>query len=244
MKNIKDKYRKACDEFVNQMKLDKDLIGIIVSGSLIYSKIDKNSDIDIFLILKNGCKYRERGNIWINGVEIEYFKNPPNQIRNYFKKEFKSPHTAHMLAFGKLVYCSSEEVNKLINEAKQIINRKPPKLNPTQIEFEKYFIDDQFKDLEDSIINSDEVASIIIRNKAINRCIDIFCNMHQIRRDKDKRLNQQISTIDENYLKSVNSALAEGWNKLNRIEELRILTEELLGGRRSKEWILKSELDI
>ena len=244
MENTKDKYIKASDKFVSQVKLDKDVMGIIVSGSLIYSRIDKNSDIDIFVILKNGCQYRERGNTWIGGVEIEYFKNPPSQIRSYFKKELRSPHTAHMLAFGRLVYSSSDEVKDLISEAKQIIAKQPPKISATQIELEKYFIDDQFKDLEDSIINEEELASIIIRNKTINRCIDIFCSIHQIRRDKDKRLKEQIKAIDENYLNSMNASLLESWNKLGNIEELRILTEELLGGRRSKEWILKTDLDI
>lgn len=244
MEEIRDKYNQACNKFVSQIKLDKDVIGIIVAGSLSYARIDRNSDIDIFLILKNECHYRERGNTWIDGVEIEYFKNPPKQIRSYFNKESNSPHTADMLACGNLVHCSSEEVQDLISEAKQIIDKKPPILNATEIELEKYFLDDQFKDLEDSVINDDRLASSIIRSKLINRCIDVFCKVHQIRRDKDKRLKEQINALDNSYIDSVSSALIEQWSEITKIGELRVLAEDLLGGRRSKEWILKSELDI
>jgi len=196
------------------------------------------------VILDNACQFRERGNTWIDGIEIEYFKNPPSQIRKYFASESSSPHTAHMLAYGELVYCESEEVKELIKEAKIIIDKRPTKLNAIQVEFEKYFVDDLFKDLEDSILNKDDVASIIIRNKLIDRCVDVFCKVHQIRREKDKRIYEQIKSIDKRFLISLKSALNENWEEMNDLKGLTGLTEDLLGGPRSKEWIIKSDLDL
>ena len=102
MKELYKKYIAASKVYVEKEKLNEDVIGVIISGSMKYSTIDKNSDIDIHIILDPKCEYRERGNLWIKGIEIEYFKNPPAQIRSYFNKEKKSPHTAHMLAFGEI----------------------------------------------------------------------------------------------------------------------------------------------
>ena len=62
----------------------------MLDRSMKYSIIDKNSDIDIHVILNPECDYRERGNLWIKGIEIEYFKNPPVQIKSYFQKEKKN----------------------------------------------------------------------------------------------------------------------------------------------------------
>lgn len=239
-----EQYKEASRLYVQREKQQEDVIGIIVSGSMLYAQLDKNSDIDIHLILSPDCDYRERGNTWINGVEIEYFKNPPAQIRSYFKKEQKSPHTAHMLAFGELVYGDSEVIHELIGEAKAMIGAKPLKLRGFEIELEKYFLDDMYKDLEDALTHENFMGANLIRAKMINRCIDIFCKIYQIRRGKDKRLNQQIESIDPAFLKGIELAMGERGNGIALITQLREDTEKLLGGRRTQEWKLRSGLDL
>lgn len=244
MEALQKRYLEASKAYVEQEKLNKDVIGIIVSGSMMYSTIDKNSDIDIHIILAPTCTYRERGNLWINGIEIEYFKNPPIQIKNYFEKEEKSPHTAHMLAYGEIMYSESTIIDVLVATAKTIIQQTPPKLKNVEIEFEKYCIDDFYKDFEDALINKDFVGTNIIRTKIVNRSIDIFCKIHQIRRGKDKRLSKQIEVVDPTFYQQIYLTLNENWEEITAIEQLRILTENLLGGRRTLEWTLRSKLDL
>lgn len=244
MSPLQKKYHQASQLFIEQEKTKEAVIGIIVSGSLLYGKIDKNSDIDIHVILDPICDYRERGNTWINGIEVEYFKNPPAQINAYFQKEKKSPHTAHMLAHGQVAYSTSPIIEELIFTAKNIIKESPPQLKPFEIEFEKYFIDDYYKYFEDALINKDLVGTTIIRLKIINRSIDIFCKIHQIRRGKDKRITQQIGSLNPDFNKKIEEALQENWNSIMAITELRFATENLLGGQRTKEWKLRSPLDL
>lgn len=244
MREIYKKYIDASKIYVEIEKVNDDVIGIIISGSMKYSTIDKNSDIDIQVILDPKCDYRERGNLWINGIEIEYFKNPPAQILSYFKKEKKSPHTAHMLAFGEIAYSESKIIDQLVSAAKAIIKEKPQKLANFEIELEKYCIDDYYKDFEDALINKDAIGSQIIRNKIVNRSIDIFCKIHQLRRGKDKKLSKQIMPIDPIFMKQVEMSLIENWNDVSSILDLRIITEKLLGGRRTEEWKLRSKLDL
>lgn len=165
------------------------------------------------MILDPKCRYRERGNLWINGIEIEYFKNPPEQIKSYFEKEKKSPRTAHMLAFGKIANRKSNNVNELVTRRRSIIGEKPPKIKDVEIDFKKYFIDDYYKDIEDAISNKDILGAKIIRAQIINRSIDIICKIIQIRSDKDKRLGKQIEKLDTNFNKIILDALSENWNK-------------------------------
>lgn len=244
MEDLQKKYLEACKVFVDQEKIKDEVIGIIVAGSFIYSTLDKNSDIDIHVILDSECKYRERGNTWINGIEVEYFKNPPAQIRSYFEKETKSPHTAHMLADGKIVYQNSEIIDDLIATAKSIMQQKPPELKPFEIELNRYFIDDIYKDLEDTIINQDVVAAKIIRHKIVDRCIEVFCKVYQIRREKDKRLRKQLEQLDPDFQKKTHLAIVEEWKETSAVQQLRNATENLLGGPRTKEWKLRSQLDL
>ncbi len=244
MKELEERYIEASKEYVENEKFNEDVIGIIVSGSLKYSTIDKNSDIDIHVILDPKCDYRERGNLWIKGIEVEYFKNPPAQIRSYFEKESKSPHTAHMLAFGEIVYNQSKIIEELVSTAKEIIKQKPPKLKNFEIELEKYFIDDCYKDFEDALINMDFFGANLIRSKIVNRSIDVFCRVHQVRRRKDKRLSKQIDLLDPTFNKKIGLALNEEWNEISSIGQLRIAIENILGGRRSEEWKLRSKLDL
>ncbi len=83
---IEEKFQKALDKFVEKTKGNKNVVGILVTGSFVHSVLHKNSDLDVFVITKDSV-IRERGNTWIDGVEVEYFMNPIKQIEYYFKEE-------------------------------------------------------------------------------------------------------------------------------------------------------------
>ncbi len=237
-------YQEASEVFVEREMLDENVIGIIVSGSTVHGRPDQNSDVDIHVILSPDCDYRERRNTWIDGIEIESFKNPPAQIRAYFEREKARPHTAHMLAYGNIAYSNSPIVEELVATARALIEQVPPALQADQLEFEKYFIDDYFKDFEDALHNKDRLGASLIRHKIVNRCIDIFCKAHRVRRGKDKRLAEQLSGIDADFAEGIQTAMREAWNQVSAITALRVATEKLLGGRRSLEWTMRSGLDL
>ena len=238
------RYKEASKAFIDREKLNEDVIGIIVAGSIVHSRLDKNSDIDIHVILGPDCDYRERGNTWIDGIEVEYFKNPPAQIVVYFEREKASPHTAHMLAHGHIAYSVSPIVDELVSTARAIIDEVPPALKPHELEFEKYFLDDYYKDLEDAMVNGDMLGTTLIRYKIVNKSIDVFCKTHQLRRGKDKRLGEQLGKVDVAFAEAVRHALGEDWAETGDILALRVAAERLLGGGRSLEWGLRSLLDL
>jgi len=73
--NLSEKHEVALKKFVDKQKKNPNVIGMVISGSFVHYKPDKNSDLDVFVVLKDS-EYREKGNTWINGVEVEYFINP------------------------------------------------------------------------------------------------------------------------------------------------------------------------
>lgn len=244
MLSRKDKFKTAYQAYVQQEKSNPDILGIIVAGSYVYAELDENSDLDIYVILDEKCEYRERGNTWVNEVEIEYFKNPPQQIRSYFQKEKNSPHTAHMIANGIVVYQKSEIINELRAEAKSILLTSPEKIKPIEIELWRYFVDDLFKDLEDVLLKENIFSASFIKNDLIEKSITLFCKTHQIRRTKHKRLEAQIEKIDPDFVKILKLAIENNWKKNQSMSQLKSYLTNLLQGERPKEWKLRSPLDL
>jgi hypothetical protein len=240
MSNQLASYHAAAERFIAQQQADEDIIGIILTGSLVRGSLDKHSDIDIMMILRPECDFRERGNTWIDGIEIEYFKNSPQQIRRYLQMERNSPHTAHMLTHGRVVYQSSPVIDELITEAKSIWNTPPPPLRPPQIEIAKYSFDDRLKDLQDCYEKQDMMAASMLRFHMVDFSVNIFCKYHQVFRAKIKGLHAQLAEIDPAFAKIVSSMTQgkEAWEK--NWPRLKRYMEDLLGGERPKEWVLRS----
>ena len=240
--NIVKKFQNALDEFVSRHNKNPNVIGIILSGSFIHSIPDKNSDLDISVILRES-KTRERGNTWINGIEIEYFMNPIEQVKEYFKTEVgdKAPTTAHMLANSVVLYEKGPYLRELIEEAKSIINRKRPKMSKFKIETEKYSLDDLEKDLEDTFLKKDKFAFQIVSNDILKRSLSVFFSHYRMAKEKSKRLHEQLEDIDKNFSSFFEKALFAGSmaGKYKALLKLIRYDEKLLGGKRPKEWKLR-----
>ncbi|GAB5553927.1 MAG: hypothetical protein Sapg2KO_35180 [Saprospiraceae bacterium] len=239
-----EQYLKASELFVEQVKNDPAIIGIVVCGGWLEGHIDPNSDIDVHLILDPTCAYRERGNTWINGIEIEYFKNPPQQIHSYFRQETTSPHTAFMLAQGEVRYQASPIIEALTGEAQKIIKTAPTPLPGFGKELAKYMLDDYYKDLQDAQAAKDAVGGTLIQQKIINKSIDLFYKSSRKYRPKDKRLLADLQLLDVEFAQIIQQSLAISWDKLNGLNELKSYVDQFLGGPRTKEWKLKGALDL
>lgn len=239
-----ERYRAAAAQFTDQQKQDDEIIGIILTGSMVHGTLDKHSDIDITMILRSDCDYRERGNTWIDGIEIEYFKNPPQQIRHYFQMERNSPHTAHMLTYGEVVYQNDPVIDELVTEAKTVWATQPPALRPPQIDISKYHIDDVLKDLADCEAKNDVMAATLTRSHLVDFCINIFCKHHRVFRAKAKRLQEQLEGIDSDFAEIVYLMLSGSGNWAENLPRLREYMAGLLGGERPREWVLRSKIEI
>lgn len=242
---IEKKYKEALDIFVEKHKKNINVIAILVSGSIIHSKPDKNSDLDVHIILRESAS-RERGNTWINGVEVEYFINPINQIEHYFKTEINAPHTAHMLANSLVLYKKDNTIDRLICRAKIAMSKKLPKMSKVGIENAKYHIDDIRKDLEDVYLKEDLFAFNLTFNRLLSECLKIFYEIKQEPIEKSKRIESSIEKIDDKFKNIFVKAnteidMVKKYDLANAVVEY---TEKLLGGKRSKEWKIKGKLTI
>ena len=70
-----EKWELALKKFLKNWENKKEVVGAIVCGSYITGNPSNHSDIDIHLLLSSKTKWRERGNVIIDGILIEYFAN-------------------------------------------------------------------------------------------------------------------------------------------------------------------------
>ena len=241
---MQEKFQQALQKFVDKHKKNKNVIGIFLTGSFIHSKPDKNSDLDVY-ILTNKSKFRERGNTWINEVEIEYFINPIKQVESYFEEEKAegAPHTAHMFANSKILYSKGNELKRLIQKAIKImkIPRKP--MSRISRKLSKYQIDDLEKDLEEVYIKKDEFSFSHIAIAILNETLEVFLKIKRLNIEKSKRLENYLKQKDTKFAELYTNALLEkDFNKkYTKLIELIRYIEILLEGKRAKEWELKSK---
>ncbi len=104
-------------------------------GSYAVGNNNKYSDIDVYIILNNNCKYQERGNKKVGNYIIEYFINPIYKIKEYLAKDGRGHGgpMANMLYNGKLLYGNRKVVERLKREALKAIERK------NEIDILKYY---------------------------------------------------------------------------------------------------------
>jgi Nucleotidyltransferase domain. len=141
----------ALERFLEDWKHREDVVGILVCGSYITGGASKRSDIDVHIILHDDCNWRERGNQYVDGFLIEYFVNPPKQIRSYFKEDFRRRSTMSMVQFmtGRIIQDRYGIVKALIEEAR-IWKEKPYEaLAASMVELKKYELWDALDNLLD-----------------------------------------------------------------------------------------------
>lgn len=148
---IKQKWEVALDKFLESWRNNREVSAILVCGSYVTGNPTENSDVDIQIILKRGCEWRERGNKIVNGILIEYFANPPERIIGYLEDDQKRRRKieAHMLVTGRIIFDKEGEAKKLKELARTYLGKKFEKMPKFKIEFAKYHAFDMADNLEE-----------------------------------------------------------------------------------------------
>ncbi|WP_456274481.1 nucleotidyltransferase domain-containing protein [Bacillus sp. AK031] len=169
-------WRKALDVFLKEWKNVKELSGVLVCGSYVTGNPSKRSDIDVHLVLKNGTKWRERGNRVVNGFLVEYFCNPPEQIRKYFKEDYndRGTHAAVQFVTGEILRDGEGTIADLKKEAENWLAKPFEEISETSVEFIKYSIWDSLDNLKDLHENNREDFCFVYHN-SLKALFDQYC---------------------------------------------------------------------
>lgn len=145
------KWKIALETFLKEWQDKEEVVGALICGSYITGNPSKRSDIDVHIILADNVGWRERGNRVIDGFLIEYFANPPSQIRGYFQDDFKKRRTMSMVQFktGRILFDYTGIIKDLKFEAEEWLEEKYNTMNKTVLEIKKYELWDALDNLKD-----------------------------------------------------------------------------------------------
>lgn len=131
-------WEKALGKFLVPWKTKKGIVGAIVAGSRTTSYFSKYSDIDVNIITTKNAR-RERGSRIVDGFMIEYFVNPPDKIRAYFRYGFSDNNLiiARIFAMGRIIF-DNGDVKKLKKAALNLMKRKFKKMPSRDKKASKY----------------------------------------------------------------------------------------------------------
>ena len=251
------KWEEKLNIFLESFEHKNDVIGILVCGSYITGTTSTHSDLDVHIILEDTVDYRERGNKIIDGLLIEYFSNPANQIRKYFEEDYKElrPMSQTQFVTGKIILDKTGVVEQLKEEAKAMMDKNFSDIDTSINELQKYGIWDMLDDLQDAyendrkdydllyFTNLDKLISIYMRNikYAYNKKTILGNINSQIVRDKyllkelpDKDISKLIVECIENEDRKM---------KMKKYEVLTNKLLDLFGGFDINEFKFKSPVE-
>jgi predicted nucleotidyltransferase len=254
----KEGWREALDKFLIPWKKNKEVSGIIVCGSYITGNPTKHSDIDIHIVLKKGCKWRERGNKIVDGFLMEYFANPLEQIKKYLESDFKKRRQmdAHMFHTGKTILDKGGDIKKIKEISKKYLNKRFEKITPYMYELGKYDLFDMSDNLREVYLRKNPDFNLVYFNflKDVLSIYSEFLRYHQIREDniyrfltdkKDKKKYLISNFPDKVFLKKFLLAI-KGRGKKNMLRRFSKLSKYVLdkmGGFDIDGWKYKSIIE-
>ncbi|MCP3739014.1 nucleotidyltransferase domain-containing protein [Rossellomorea sp. BNER] len=193
-------WKLALNKFLKQWEKDDSAIGALVCGSYVTGNPTPHSDIDVHIILKEGTSWRERGNLYIGEYLIEYFINPPNQIKSYFLEDFedRKSHAAVQFATGEILFDRFGIVKQLKEEGEEWIKKEYEAISSTTLEFIKYSIWDTLDNLQDTYENGRQDFQFIYSH-ALSHLFNAYCQFLNIETIPPYQIKSYLS--EQSFLK-------------------------------------------
>lgn len=227
-----------------------DILAILGFGSSFnVGEIKPNSDLDLYIVIgNNGKKYR--GVMFADGVEVDYFAYPLEQLEYDWKKvrSGENPRltVAYILGDSRLIFDPYSKLKEIRREAKLFLKKDvSKKLTRPYLTISKYFIKDYLKDIEDNLRDGDVFSWQYNVSLLLNDLINIFCQFHGIPLVKAKYQGSEIAKKDKNFVR-IYELIANSSSLKRRTEAIKKLASYCLkkiGDPLPNEWELVRSVD-
>ena len=245
----------ALEKFLEEWKGKEFVEAALLTGSRAIGTDTLYSDVDIYIILSDSVEWRERGNKVIDGVLIEYFANPPRQIKHYFEKELKENNrsTARIVAISKVLFDKTGITEDLKREALEYMKKPFQKPDEVWIEIAKYGLWDMLDSTKDAEERNDPSFSYLYHLtlnevlKAYSRflCVEVppASKIYRLFTDEEFRKAYLFEPFpDEKFVALFLNAMQE--ENLETLEKLIVYIFEKMGGFNIDGWQLRTKTEV
>jgi hypothetical protein len=123
-RSIQQKFTRALDALVEQVKGDRAILAAILCGSLSHDTVWAKSDIDLVLVTIDDKKVDRGGlSLYSDGVNIHAFLIPRTEFRQTVEGSVRNSFMHSFLAKGRLLYTHDQTIADLCSGLHEIGNR-------------------------------------------------------------------------------------------------------------------------
>ena len=203
--------QKICNDLIEQYKQDRNVLGILLFGSVARNKFDQYSDVDIYILLNKKGKF-SRSNFIKNGVRVDIILNTIKEAEEYLKEDKNNLRriTSHMLAYGEVLFQRGKNLDMVQAIAKNNLKLKT-KYKKSEILMHKYSIDDFWGEVQRDIENKDYLAFGIDSHLLVTNIMELFLKLNGefLRQPNEmmkvlKKIDRKFSDQIENFYKASN----------------------------------------
>jgi predicted nucleotidyltransferase len=122
--SIYQKFTKALDALVEQLKADRSILAAILCGSLSHDAVWAKSDIDLVLVTIDDKKAPQSGlSLYADGVNVHAFLMPRAEFRKTVEGSIHNSFMHSFLAKGRLLYTHDQTIADLCERLQEIGER-------------------------------------------------------------------------------------------------------------------------
>lgn len=169
---------KIFNDIVSKYKRDKNVLGVMLFGSVARNRFDRYSDIDIYILLE-GKGVCSRVNFIKDNIRVDIILDTIKEARLYLKNDMHAVrrNTSHMIAHGRILYKRGGKLPKL-----QVIAQKnlllKTKCSTKEVLMHKYSIDDFWGEVQRDLKNDDGIAFSLDSQLLLNNIIELFLKLN------------------------------------------------------------------
>ena len=234
--------QKICNDLIEQYKRDKNVLGILLFGSVARNKFDQYSDVDIFILLNTKGKF-SRSNFINNKVRVDIIFNTIKEAEDYLKEDKNNLRriTSHMLAYGRILFQRQRNLEKIQTIANNNLKLKT-KYKNSEVLMHKYSIDDFWGEVQRDIQKRDYLAFGLDSHLLVSNIIELFLKQNGGSLGQPNEAIIQLRKLDKKFADHIENFYKEG-----NIQKKKMILSKLVeyiyeksGGPLPQKWVLKN----
>lgn len=152
-----ERWKQILESFLEDYKNKDYVIGAILCGSYATGNNTKRSDIDVHIVTTD-ISYKQRGNVIVDGIMIEYFMNPLSELYKYLENDYKQRRRladANMYGHGVILFDKNGEIEKLKKYSLKYYDMDFDEPEKNTILYNNYVCWDLMDEIKDKIDNNE-----------------------------------------------------------------------------------------
>lgn len=184
-----EKWKLSLKEFLKKYEEDDDVVGAILCGSYATGNQSEDSMVDVYLVLKDYVNYEEKGITESNSFLIKYFIRNTETSKRLMEYEYenRSIVTAHMLAYGKIIYDLEGKAKELQDEALCYVDKPIIKISGDELLINNYKIWNYNNNLK-SLMKEENPCFYKTYYKLLEILLNSYCEFLEIPKIADTKI--------------------------------------------------------